>query len=44
MLGKAPGEEEIARSLKSSFILSELKNQIVHARKAAGRRGHLGNG
>jgi len=37
-LGKAPSEEEIARSLKSSFILSELKNQIVHARKAAARR------
>ncbi len=37
-LGKAPNEEEIARSLKSSFILSELKNQIVHARKTAARR------
>ena len=32
VLGSAPGEEEIARSLKSSFILSELKNQIVYAR------------
>lgn len=37
-LGKPPNGEEIARSLKSSFILSELKNQIVHARKTAARR------
>ena len=33
VLGAAPGDEDIARSLKSTFILSELKNQIVHARK-----------
>jgi hypothetical protein len=32
MHGVAPGDESIALSLKSSFILSELKNQIVHAR------------
>jgi hypothetical protein len=32
VLGAAPSEQEIARSLKSSFILSELKNQIVYAR------------
>lgn len=32
VLGTPPSEEEIARSLKSSFILSELKNQIVYAR------------
>lgn len=34
MLGKAPSEDDVARSLKSSFILSEIKNQIVHARKS----------
>ena len=33
MLGAAPSEDDVARSLKSSFILSEIKNQIVHARK-----------
>jgi hypothetical protein len=33
VLGAALSDEHIARSLKSSFILSELKNQIVHARK-----------
>ncbi len=38
VLGAAPGEEDIARSLKSSFILSELKNQIVHARKHSRKR------
>lgn len=32
MHGVAPGDESIALSFKSSFILSELKNQIVHAR------------
>jgi hypothetical protein len=32
-LGSPPSEEEIARSLNSTFITSELKNQIVHARK-----------
>jgi hypothetical protein len=32
MLGAAPSDESIALSLKSSFILSELKNQIVHSR------------
>ena len=34
MLGAAPSEGDVARSLKSSFILSEIKNQIVHARKS----------
>ena len=34
-LGSPPSEEEIARSLNSTFITSELKNQIVHARKLA---------
>lgn len=33
VLGAALSDDHIARSLKSSFILSELKNQIVHARK-----------
>jgi hypothetical protein len=33
-LGVVPSENEVARSLKSSFILSEIKNQIVHARKS----------
>jgi hypothetical protein len=33
VLGTAPSDEEISRSLMSSFILSELKNQIVYARK-----------
>jgi hypothetical protein len=37
VLGSAPSDDEIARSLKSSFILSELKNQIVHARRGAKR-------
>lgn len=32
MLGEPPSDEDIALSLKSTFILSELKNQIVHAR------------
>ncbi len=32
LLGSAPSDESIAISLRSSFILSELKNQIVHAR------------
>jgi hypothetical protein len=32
MLGAAPSDASIARSLSSSFILSELKNQIVHSR------------
>lgn len=32
-LGSPPSEEEIARSLRSTFITSELKNQIVHLRK-----------
>ena len=32
-LGATPSDEDIALSLKSSFILSELKNQIVHARQ-----------
>ena len=38
MLGAVPSEDDVARSLKSSFILSEIKNQIVHARKS-GRQG-----
>ena len=33
VLGAEPRDEHIARSLVSSFILSELKNQIVYARK-----------
>lgn len=33
-LGAAPSEDDVARSLKSSFILSEIKNQIVHARRS----------
>ena len=33
ILGVAPSDEDIALSLKSSFILSELKNQIVHVRQ-----------
>jgi hypothetical protein len=37
MLGAAPGEDDVARSLKSSFILSEIKNQIVHGRKSIKR-------
>ena len=32
LLGTAPSDESIALSLRSSFILSELKNQIVHSR------------
>jgi hypothetical protein len=32
-LGLEPNEDEIALSLTSSFIVSELKNQIVYARK-----------
>jgi hypothetical protein len=39
VLGAVPSEDEIARSLKSSFILSELKNQIVHARKRRRKTG-----
>jgi len=37
VLGAPPSDAEIARSLRSSFIQSELKNQIVHARKSARR-------
>jgi hypothetical protein len=37
VLGAPPSDAEIARSLRSSFIQSELKNQIVHARKNAQR-------
>ena len=33
VLSVAPSDEDIALSLKSSFILSELKNQIVHVRQ-----------
>jgi hypothetical protein len=32
MLGVVPSDASIALSLRSSFILSELKNQIVYAR------------
>jgi hypothetical protein len=32
MLGGAPSDADIALSLRSSFILSELKNQIVYSR------------
>jgi hypothetical protein len=32
MLGVAPSDASIALSLRSSFILSEIKNQIVYAR------------
>jgi hypothetical protein len=35
MLGLEPSEDEIACSLESNFILSEIKNQIVHLRKQA---------
>jgi hypothetical protein len=35
--GTAPSDESIALSLRSSFILSELKNQIVHSRNQAQR-------
>jgi len=38
-LGVAPSDEDIALSLKSSFILSELKNQIVHIRQQPSERG-----
>jgi hypothetical protein len=37
MLGEAPSEDDVARSLKSSFILSEIKNQIVHGRRSVKR-------
>jgi hypothetical protein len=33
VLGVDPRDEDIALSLKSSFILSEIKNQIVHIRQ-----------
>jgi hypothetical protein len=33
VLGTKPSDEEITRSLMSNFILSELKNQIVYARR-----------
>lgn len=32
MLGAAPSDASIASSLRSSFILSELKNQVVYTR------------
>jgi hypothetical protein len=35
--GTAPSDASIALSLRSSFILSELKNQIVHSRNQAQR-------
>jgi hypothetical protein len=34
-LGVAPGDDIIAKSLKSSFILSEIKNQLEYQRKQA---------
>jgi hypothetical protein len=33
VLGRAPSDLEIAQGLQSSFIMSEIKNQIVHARR-----------
>ncbi|HSO63285.1 MAG TPA: hypothetical protein VLR50_19770 [Desulfobacterales bacterium] len=33
VLGTKPSDAEISRSLMSNFILSELKNQIVYARR-----------
>jgi hypothetical protein len=33
VLGTAPSDAELTRSLMSSFILSEIKNQIVYARR-----------
>ena len=33
VLGSEPSDMEISRSLMSNFILSELKNQIVYARR-----------
>jgi hypothetical protein len=39
VLGIAPSDEDIALSLESSFILSELKNQIVHIRQQPPKRG-----
>jgi hypothetical protein len=39
LLGAAPSDEDIALSLKSSFILSELKNQIVHIRQQPSEQG-----
>jgi hypothetical protein len=38
-LGVAPSDEDIALSLKSNFILSELKNQIVHIRQQPSEQG-----
>jgi hypothetical protein len=38
MLGTAPSDANLAASLRSSFILSEIKNQIVHARKQRGQK------
>jgi hypothetical protein len=35
--GAPPSDASIARSLQSSFILSELKNQIVHSRNKLAR-------
>ncbi len=36
--GIAPGDDIIAKSLKSSFILSEIKNQLDYQRKQAQRK------
>lgn len=38
ILGVEPSDEHIARSLISSFILSELKNQILYSRKNPPRK------
>jgi hypothetical protein len=32
-IGSVPGAEILSKSLKSSFILSEIKNQIDYQRK-----------
>jgi hypothetical protein len=39
VLGIVPSDTDIALSLKSNFILSELKNQIVHIRQKPSKRG-----
>ncbi len=36
VLGAPPGEGPIAAALRSSFIVSEIKNQIVHLRSRRG--------
>jgi hypothetical protein len=39
-IGADPDNEIIARSLKSSFILSEIKNQLDYQRKQAPKKGN----